>query len=252
MCALLFLIPVLASGCALLGDTGRPVERPSEAPDDEGRRGTGEARKNVPKQRPLPEPEDSCDALRVLVDGDRPLPRYYVPRGLVRLGRYGVPSLERNERLRREAAGHLRRLVNAAEADGEELVVASAYRSYAEQRRTFAPYVAKYGKRASNVSAPPGQSQHQLGTAVDFTNADADYGLVPSSFGKTSASRWLVDHAPEYGFVLAYPRGDTYETGVQWEPWHYRYVGVENAKRLQRSGTGLQAFLVREGVRPRC
>jgi D-alanyl-D-alanine carboxypeptidase len=61
-----------------------------------------------------------------------------------------------------------------------------------------------------------------------------------------------MDHAREYGFVLAYPSGKEAQTGYQWEPWHFRYVGVENAERLAESGLSLQEFLWREGVLPRC
>jgi D-alanyl-D-alanine carboxypeptidase len=71
-------------------------------------------------------------------------------------------------------------------------------------------------------------------------------------FGETSTYWWLEHHAWEYGFVLAYPRGKEAETGYQWEPWHYRYVGVENAQRLEESGLSLQEFLEREGIMPHC
>jgi D-alanyl-D-alanine carboxypeptidase len=101
------------------------------------------------------------------------------------------------------------------------------------------------------MSATPGHSQHQLGTAVDFTNAAVSY-QVWLPFGKTSAYWWLEHHAREYGFVLAYPRGKEEKTGYEWEPWHYRYVGVENAQRLEKSSLSLQEFLEREGVLPRC
>jgi D-alanyl-D-alanine carboxypeptidase len=100
------------------------------------------------------------------------------------------------------------------------------------------------------MSATPGHSQHQLGTAVDFTNAAAAY-QVRRRFGYTSASWWLQRHATEHGFVLAYPPGGD-ESGYRWEPWHYRYIGVHNAERLDRSGLSLQGFLVREGVLPDC
>jgi D-alanyl-D-alanine carboxypeptidase len=96
----------------------------------------------------------------------------------------------------------------------------------------------------------PGHSQHQLGTAIDFTNEAIDY-VLGWPFADTSAGRWLLEHAHEYGFVQAYPKGGEAETGYQWEPWHYRYIGVENARRLQTSGLSLQAFLLREGVLPR-
>jgi D-alanyl-D-alanine carboxypeptidase len=201
---------------------------------------------------PLPAPEESCDDLRVLVDRSHTLPPDYAPDDLATLSDYRVPTLGNGEMLlRREAAGHLRRLVKAAAADGEELVVASAYRSYADQQTSFARLTSIYGTEAGEVSARPGHSHHQLGTAVDFTNAAASYEIW-RYFGDTSAYWWLTDHAKEYGFVLAYPRGKVAKTGYQWEPWHYRYVGTKNAERLEASGLSLQEFLAREGVLPRC
>jgi D-alanyl-D-alanine carboxypeptidase len=198
-----------------------------------------------------PPPEESCDDLRVLVDRSHPLPPDYVPEDLVPLWAYGVPTLGSDTLLRREAAEHLRRLVYAAAADGEELVVASAYRSYADQQASYTRLTSIYGTEAGEMSAFPGHSQHQLGTAVDFTNAAAGYE-VWQPFGDTSASWWLRNKAQEYGFVLAYPNGKEAKTGYRWEPWHYRYVGVKNAKRLEDSGLSLQEFLEREGVLPRC
>jgi hypothetical protein len=149
-------------------------------------------------------------------------------------------------RLRREAAENLRHLVEGATADGEELVVASAYRSYEDQRASHARLMSVFGADADGMSAAPGHSQHQLGTAGDFTNAAAGYQIwMP--FTQTSAYWWLEHHAFQYGFVLAYPRGKEEHTGYRWEPWHYRYVGVEDAKRLEKKELSLQEFLdVRE------
>lgn len=200
---------------------------------------------------PLPAPKESCDNLRVLVNQENQLPPDYAPRDLVSLRRYGVPVMPGRVRLRLEAAGQLSLLLRAATADGQELVVASAYRSHADQRRMFAEFESMYGKKAEVVSARPGQSQHQLGTAVDFTNADSDYRLL-GRFGRSSASDWLLENGPKYGFVLAYPNSAEEETGIQWEPWHYRYIGVEHARRFEKSGMSLQSFLDRDGVRPRC
>ena len=196
--------------------------------------------------------EESCDDARVLVDRSHPLPPDYAPEDLVSLRFYGLPALGSGEMwLRREAAERLRDLVSAAAADGEELIVASAYRSYDDQQALFARLGSVYGPDADLTSAPPGHSQHQLGTAVDFTNAAAGYE-VWEPFGRTSAYLWLLDHAHEHGFVLAYPRGKEAETGYEWEPWHYRYVGMEDAERIAEGGLGLQEYLVRGGVLPRC
>jgi D-alanyl-D-alanine carboxypeptidase len=200
----------------------------------------------------LSAPAETCGDLRVLVDRSHSLPPDYVPDDLVSLRDYEVPTLGSDVlRLRREAAEHLGRLVEAAAMDGEELVVASAYRSYEEQQVSHQRLASVYGAGANATSATPGHSQHQLGTAVDFTNAAVSY-QVWLPFGETSAYLWLQHHAPEHGFVLAYPRGKEEETGYKWEPWHYRYVGVENAKRLKESGLSLQALLEREGIMPHC
>jgi D-alanyl-D-alanine carboxypeptidase len=192
----------------------------------------------------------TCDDLGVLVHPSHSLPSDYVPPDLVRLQDYGVPTLG-SEVLRRGAAEHLGGLVEDATADGEELVVASAYRSYHEQRLSHQRLTSVFGTGADRTSATPGHSQHQLGTTVDFTNAAAGYQLwVP--FARTSAHRWLEQHAWEYGFVLAYPLGKEEETGYKWEPWHYRYVGVENARRIEESDLSLQEFLERSGTTPHC
>jgi zinc D-Ala-D-Ala carboxypeptidase len=192
----------------------------------------------------------TCDDLSVLVDRSHSLPPGYVPKDLVPLRDYGVPTLG-SEVLRREAAEHLGRLVDGATEDGEQLVVASAYRSYEEQEHSHKRLMNALGAGTGRLSATPGHSQHQLGTTVDLTNAAAGYKLwVP--FARTSAYRWLEHHAWEHGFVLAYPRGEEEQTGYQWEPWHYRYVGVEDAKRLEKSNLSLQEFLERERIMPHC
>ena len=203
-----------------------------------------------PSPPPLPV-EGSCDDARALVDRSHPLPPDYAPEDLVSLRSYGIPALGGETRLRREAAERLRDLVSAAANGGEELVVASAYRSYEDQQALFDRLSGVYGTDAGLTSARPGHSQHQLGTAVDFTNAAAGYE-VWERFGQTSAYAWLLEHAHEHGFVLAYPRGKEAETGYEWEPWHYRYVGAEYAEQVVEGGLSLQGFLVREGVVPRC
>ena len=202
------------------------------------------------KTRKVASPAATCDDLGVLVDRSHSLPSAYVPKDLVSLRDYGISTLG-SEVLRHEAAEHLRRLVEGAAAAEEKLVVASAYRSYEEQRRSYRSLKGVLGTDARRLSAAPGHSHHQLGTAVDFTNAAVGYKLG-ASFARTSAYRWLEHHAWEYGFVLAYPRGKEERTGYRWEPWHYRYVGVRDAKRIEDSGQSLQEFLERVGTSPRC
>lgn len=208
--------------------------------------GKGEARAMLE-----PANEETCGKAKVLVDRSHTLPPDYVPGDLVSLPANGVPTLGGREMfLRRQATEHLRGLVSAAAADGEELVVSSAFRSYEDQQISHARLKSIYGAGADTMSATPGHSQHQLGTAVDFTNAAVGY-QIHVSFGYTTAALWLREHATGYGFVLAYPPGGD-ETGFAWEPWHYRYIGVENAEELERSGLSLQEYLAREGILPSC
>ncbi len=130
------------------------------------------------------------------------------------------------------------------------VIVVSAYRSFEHQQAALSRSTLTQGENTTRRVAPPGHSQHQLGTAVDFT----DEALLRRSwlpFGDTSASQWLLEHAGQYGFVVAYPRGAEVETGYEWESWHYRYIGAENTGCLKASGLSLQAFLLREGVLPR-
>jgi len=232
-------------------DPGGPPAEDNEEDNEPASGQSSQEEKHTSSSR-HPAAEERCDDLRVLVDRSHRLPPDYAPDELVKLSEYKVPTLGSAEMLlRREATEHLRSLVADAAADGEELVVASAYRSYADQRISYRRLRSIYGRDAGEMSARPGHSQHQLGTAVDFTNAAAGYE-VWHDFGDTSAYWWLRDHAREHGFVLAYPRTKEAQTGYQWEPWHYRYVGPENAERLDSSGLSLQEFLTREDVLPRC
>ncbi len=194
---------------------------------------------------------DRCDDPKVLVDRKHALPADYVPDDLVSLKGLGVPVLGQDALLRREAAENLESLVASAATAGEELAVVSGYRSYEDQRASYARLVSVFGKGADRTSAPPGHSQHQLGTAVDFTNAAVGYEVV-RRFGRTTAAGWLQEHAHEHGFVLSYTPGRHAKTGYHWEPWHYRYVGAENARRAIENPLGLQGLLMQEGVLPNC
>jgi zinc D-Ala-D-Ala carboxypeptidase len=227
------------------------------APDDPGllaqaNVGEGGEKVSMTSASSSPSLKESCDDLRVLVDRSHPLPVDYVPEDLVPLWAYEIPTLGGGEMLlRRKTAEQLSSLVSDAAADGEELVVASAYRSYEEQQLSHERLMNVFGADADGMSAAPGHSQHQLGTAVDFTNAAAGY-QVWMPFAQTSAYSWLEHHGWEYGFILAYPRGKEEQTGYQWEPWHYRYVGVEDAKLLEKKNLSLQEFLEREGTASHC
>lgn len=236
-----------------LGSEGRP---PPAETDPVSIEDTVEAAEETdaeeaPRPTAPPPPEESCDDPRVLVGKRNALPPGYQPGDLVSLMAYGVPIHGGDKLLREGAAEPLSGLVSAANAEGHELLVTSAFRSYFEQEQNFAHFTGIYGDDAEIVSAPPGQSQHQLGTTVDFTNAEVGYQLLPA-FGETNASKWLEANAHEHGFIITYPDGDEQGTGRQWEPWEYRFVGEGLAEKIHESDMSLRKFLTEEGVRPLC
>jgi D-alanyl-D-alanine carboxypeptidase len=139
----------------------------------------------------------------------------------------------------------LQEMVNAATADGIDLSIRSAYRSYATQQSTYNYWLSVNGGNVGatdQVSARPGHSQHQLGTAIDFSSKEINDGLS-GTFASTQASKWLADNAWKYGFVIGYPAGYESITGYMYESWHYRYIGKTNAQDMINNGMILELYL---------
>ena len=121
-------------------------------------------------------------------------------------------------------------LLEDAQEDGLDLKVISGYRSFSQQASLKASYRVTYGSGANKFSADQGYSEHQLGTAVDFTTEKI--GSTFSGFDATPEYAWLQKNAYKYGFILSYPSGNAY---YQYEPWHWRYVGTDLAEMLQET-----------------
>lgn len=142
-------------------------------------------------------------------------------------------------------------MLNAADKSGINLVVCSPYRDYKLQEKLFLrkvnaymnngySYLEAYKKSSTDVLVP-GASEHQLGIAFDIV---VDYhAVLDEAFGNTEGGMWLRDHACEYGFILRYPKGKEYITGIEYEPWHFRYVGKEAAEYIYKKGVTLEEFL---------
>lgn len=171
--------------------------------------------------------------LGVLVNKHHVLPAGYVPE-LEALGAgYGYGSL------RPEAAQAFRAMADAARAEGVSLRSVSAYRSYAGQKVTYNNYLKKYKRSVvDSFSARPGHSEHQTGLALDINAASSR-----AHFENTPAFAWLKEHCAEYGFILRYDQGKVAVTGYRFEPWHYRYVGVEAAKACMEQGLCYEEYL---------
>ncbi len=123
----------------------------------------------------------------------------------------------------------LKELLAGAWRDDVQLMVLSGYRSFTEQATLKEGYTVRYGTGANQFSADQGYSEHQLGTAIDFTTNAIGENL--DAFGSSSAYAWLTDNAYKYGFILSYPEGNTY---YEFEPWHWRFVGIDLATYLHR------------------
>lgn len=132
-----------------------------------------------------------------------------------------------------EVLPRLERLLKQAKEDGVALYVDSAYRSFSTQEALKERYVVTYGAGTANqFSAEQGYSEHQLGTTVDFITTGTGGQLV--GFDRTSAYAWLKENAYRYGFILSYPKNNGY---YLFEPWHWRFVGVQLATDLHESNT---------------
>lgn len=172
---------------------------------------------------------DEADSLWVVVDKLRRLtPKKYAPKGLVTMD---VPHTY-TPILRRDAAKAYKKMFRAARKDGIDLVVQSGYRSYAAQVSVYNGWVASLGRDAADLqSARPGYSEHQIGLSVDISAANRAC-TIQACFGRTPEGKWLMRNAPRFGWHLRYPKGKTAITGYIYEPWHWRYVGVELATEL--------------------
>ncbi len=118
-------------------------------------------------------------------------------------------------------------MISAGESEGLDFVIQTAFRTYAKQKEFF---------EAGTTTAAPGTSEHNSGLAVDISCASGYFEGSPEE-------AWLLEHAHEYGFILRYPEGKEDITGFEHEPWHFRYVGKEQAVLIKESGLCLEEYL---------
>ena len=136
------------------------------------------------------------------------------------------------------AAAAFEKMVAAAKADGISLWNVSGYRSYWTQQSLYNSYKKRDGQtKADTYSARPGSSEHQTGLATDICTASSS-----AHFEKTDKYKWLINNSYKYGFILRYPEGKMYITGYKFEPWHYRYVGVEAATYIHNNNITFEEY----------
>ncbi len=153
----------------------------------------------------------------------------YVPTKLSSINKDYVLNKLQNYEFHADALPFLNHLLRDAHDQNDKLLIASAYRSFDTQESLKTSYKVTYGAGTANsFSADQGYSEHQLGTAIDFITTGMN-GSLTTAFESTPEFKWLNDNAYKYGFSLSYPKGNAY---YQYEPWHWRFVGIDLATRL--------------------
>lgn len=178
----------------------------------------------------------------VLVNPWNPLPEDYS---------IDLAQLGSGQSVDSRCAEALQKMIQDCRAAGLSPLICSSYRTQATQQGLYDAQVDDFlaqgysreeaEKMSATIVALPGTSEHQLGLAADIV--DSNYQILESSQENTPVQRWLMEHCWEYGFILRYPKEKTDLTGIIYEPWHYRYVGVQAAEEITKAGICLEEYL---------
>lgn len=187
-------------------------------------------------------PEFQADDWRlVLINKQHPIPAGYT---------FQLETIKDGMQCDERILEDLVRMLTEARKQGMNLVIRSPYRDMNRQEYLFNRKIDRYMgngmsymdayKTASLSVTVPGASEHQIGLALDITSNT--YVTLDENFENTEEGKWLAEHSCEYGFILRYPKGKEYVTSIQYEPWHFRYVGVEAATVIMKNELTLEEF----------
>lgn len=178
----------------------------------------------------------------MLVNDTHPMPEGYVPK---------LADVGGGHQVDERIADALKTMMADAKKAGVDPMICSSYRTIEYQQKLYNEYMGnavKEGlnywdaiKRTMDSTAYPGRSEHNIGLAVDIVSSA--YALLDKRQEETPEAKWLAENCYKYGFILRYPNGKTDVTGIIYEPWHYRYVGVEDAKKITEQGITLEEYL---------
>ena len=196
---------------------------------------------NEADSRPSAENETE-EWMTILVNKQHPIPENY---------EFTLGTITGNLQCDERIIPDLLDMLQAAKNDNISLVICSPYRNLDRQQMLFNRKINTYMSRgmsyidaykmASQAVTIPGSSEHQLGLALDIYTAS--YMTLDAGFGETKAGIWLREHCSEYGFILRYPEGKEYITGIEYEPWHFRYVGKEAAAYIMEHEICLEEYI---------
>jgi zinc D-Ala-D-Ala carboxypeptidase len=194
----------------------------------------------------------------MLINKSHKLPESYTPSLVTIPAKYYVSS-DKDRRFDKRAASYLTGLLDAGRTAGYNLVVYSGHRSYEYQQNNFNRHVRQYeaqgmsaaqaAKKTAELVAPPGTSEHESGLACDIVTTaysavmqQKGTGLVATDFDKRPEFKWLMQNCAKYGFILRYLKDKVEVTGYGYESWHFRFVGVDNAKKIMAAGLALEEY----------
>ena len=182
----------------------------------------------------------------ILVNRTHPIPEDY---------QVELKNIGSGHKIDARAYDDFRAMIQAAKSEGVYIYVTSSYRDLDKQTELYNKKVESYvtqgysyenaKEQAGQVVAVPGTSEHHLGLALDLVSSE--YRRLDEKQENTKGFKWLKEHSWEYGFILRYPNGETDITGIIYEPWHFRYVGLEAAKEITESGLTLEEYV---GAKP--
>ena len=178
----------------------------------------------------------------VLVNDTHPMEEGYKPK---------LADVGNGHQVDERIADSLKKMMKDAKKAGLNPMICSSYRTVEYQQKLYNEYMGnavKEGlnywealKKTKDSTAYPGRSEHNIGLAVDIVSAS--YTQLDKKQEQTKEAKWLAENCYKYGFILRYPNGKTEITGIIYEPWHYRYVGVEDAKKIKEMGVTLEEYL---------
>ena len=184
--------------------------------------------------------------ITILINKDNPIDKNYIPNDLYILDNnennfHNYKDSNLKPMLSFKLKPYLDEMLLDAQKDGFKIIVDSGYRSYQYQQIVFDALVKEKGDEALKLSALPGTSEHQTGLAFDF--AYLKNGLYCDDVNEeTPEAKWMQNNSYKYGFILRYPKGKEKITGYKYEPWHYRFVGIELAKILYEENETLEEY----------
>ena len=200
--------------------------------------------------------ETALGGLLMLVNKDHKMQSDYTPDFVKVPSSYYCKS-DKDNRFDSRAAKYLESMIDAGRAAGSNLVIYSGYRTYAYQQSNFNRHVKAYEAKgetstqakidAAKLVAPAGTSEHETGLAADIVSTEylKSHTDLTADFDKTAAFTWLYANCAKYGFILRYTEDKVSVTKYDYESWHFRFVGVDNAKKIMSGGLCLEEYVAK-------